>query len=201
MAGEGWPFVLPPLVLGGLGLALGHPVWGGLALLLAALMVLFFRDPERNVAGGDGAFVSPADGRVVRIRETDRGTVEMSIFLAPWNVHINRAPMAGALVEALKVGGGYKPAYKDEASTGNVQTRLLFETAYGPVRMKQIVGMLARRLVLWKRAGDSVARGERIGLMKFGSRVDLELPAAAKIRVREGDMVRGAETIIAEVGA
>ena len=199
MAREGWPFVLPPLFLCLLSLLLDYPVWSGVAAVLTVCMALFFRDPERRVAGTERSFVSPADGRVVRIRDSERGTVEMSIFLAPWDVHINRAPMTGELIEAERVGGGFKPAYKDEASTGNVQTRLLFQTAHGPVRMKQIVGMLARRLVLWKRAGDRVERGERIGLMKFGSRVDLELPQLARMKVREGDRVRGAETIIAEV--
>lgn len=198
IAREGAPFILIPLAAAIGFAALAWILPAVIAALLTAAMVGFFRDPERAIAGGPGSLVSPADGKVVRLHETDRGTVELSIFLAPWNVHINRSPASGVLVEAERISGGYKPAYEDEASQSNAQTRLLIRAEVGEVKMRQVVGFLARRIVLWKRAGDTLRRGERIGLMKFGSRVDLEFPKPSRLAVREGEMVRAGESILAE---
>jgi len=199
IAREGLVFIAVPAVLA---VAAGLVAWwllAGLAAAVAVAMALFFRDPERRVAGGDASVVSPADGRLVRLERTERGTVELSIFLAPWDVHINRSPVAAEIIEAEHWPGRFLPAYRSEASLHNEQTRLVFRAPRGIVRMRQIVGVLARRIVLWKQVGDKVERGERIGLMKFGSRIDLELVEPLDLKVKLGQRLRAGESIIAEL--
>jgi phosphatidylserine decarboxylase len=198
VAREGLPFILPPLLVCATAVLL-H--WWWLAApcgLLAGFMVFFFRDPARRVAGDERSLVAPADGRVVRCIEREDGGLSISIFLGPWDVHVNRCPLAAELVQAEHRPGRFLPAYKSQASEQNEQTRLVLRGEQATVRMSQIVGIMARRIVLWKRAGQRVGRGERIGLMKFGSRVDLEIDAPARALVSEGQRVRAAETLLAE---
>lgn len=198
MAAEGWVFILP--LLGGALVfwVVGVKPAGLLLLMLAAAVGFFFRDPERFPPGEVGAILAPADGRVVRIgsaADGRRGT-EVSIFLSLLDVHINRAPCAGRIEEVIPRGGGYRVAWKAEASHGNAQTLIHLKGGPGDIFVRQVAGMLARQIVTWVRPGQEVQAGERIGMIRFGSRVDCLLPEGIHPRVQIGDQVRGGESII-----
>ena len=169
----------------------------GIVLGIVALFVaFFFRDPSRNVPSEPGTIVSPADGRVVRI-EADSGDVAISIFLSLFNVHVNRSPIEGSVRNVEYRRGSYHAAFTDAASAENERNTLMIANRDFGVTCSQIAGLVARRIVCWKKSGDSVDRGERIGLIRFGSRVDLVIPASAALRVRVGDKVRGGSSTIA----
>lgn len=207
IAREGWPYILLPLAAA-TGLAAAAyiipfwPLWlCALALLLiAAFMAFFFRDPQRTPPGEDSIIVSPADGRVTRAQRLDPDNEQspqvVSIFLSPFNVHINRAPIAGAITDVTYTKGRFLMATRADASLVNEQNALTIQGERMTVVCKQIAGVLARRIVCWKRAGERVALGERIGLIKFSSRTDLVLPPEVSLAVRPGDHVRGGTTII-----
>jgi phosphatidylserine decarboxylase len=202
IAPEGWGFILVPLALAGL---LAWVGWLKLAAVLgvvAAVMALFFRDPERAAPGIPGAILAPADGRVVDVRagvdDPFVGAAQaMSIFLSPLDVHINRSPLAGLVVDVEYRPGAKVAAYRPEASDRNERTTIAIQGEVGRVVVRQIAGVLARRIVCRVRPGDKLAAGERFGLIKFGSRTDLIVPAAVRLRVRLGDRVRGGETVVA----
>ena len=202
IAPEGWGFILVPLALAGL---LAWVGWLKLAAVLgvvAAFMALFFRDPERAAPGIPGAILAPADGRVVDVRagvdDPFVGAAQaMSIFLSPLDVHINRSPLAGLVVDVEYRPGAKVAAYRPEASDRNERTTIAIQGEAGRVVVRQIAGVLARRIVCRVRPGDKLAAGERFGLIKFGSRTDLIVPAAVRLRVRLGDRVRGGETVVA----
>lgn len=175
------------------------------AFILLLFMLFFFRDPERTAPHGKGLFIAPADGKVIVIRETDEneyigGKVkQISIFMSPLNVHVNRAPCDG-IVEVVKhTPGGFKAAYSDEASIVNENIAMLLRTEYGKVLVRQVAGFLARRAVCRVKPGDSLKMGERFGIIKFSSRVDLYLPADVEVAVREGERVRAGETVLARI--
>jgi phosphatidylserine decarboxylase len=200
MVKEGYKFALPPLVLGGLALA-ARWQWPGTALVLAGLFVLyFFRDPDRAVPADPAAVVSPADGRVVEIVEESlegRRGRRLSVFLSIWDVHVNRAPLAGRIERLEYRPGRFYAALRARASTENEQNVIYLETERGRIVCKQIAGWIARRVLCWKAEGDRVARGERIGMIRFGSRVDLWLPAEAEIAVERGQHVRAGASVLA----
>ena len=200
MVKEGYYFGLPPLVLG-VAAFLVHWVAIGIILVALALFVFyFFRDPEREIPGDPGAVVSPADGRIVVITdEANNGKPgkRISIFLAIWNVHVNRSPEAGTITGMEYRPGKFLAAMIARASTENEQNVISLSTARGEMMFKQIAGLIARRVVCWKKRGDVVARGERIGLVRFGSRVDLWLPRDAEILVKLGDNVKGGSSVLA----
>jgi phosphatidylserine decarboxylase len=205
MVREGYWFGLPPLVLGIVLLALGRG-WvfaAGVALALLALFLFsFFRNPERIVPQEAGLIVAPADGRVVVVKnEEDQGRSgkRLSIFLAIWNVHVNRAPAAGKITRLDYKPGKFLAAWDENASFQNEQNVFTQATEHGDIVYKQIAGWIARRVVAWKKAGDVVARGERIGLVRFGSRVDLWLPEGAEILVKVGENVKGGSTVLARI--
>jgi len=204
IAAAGWPFILVPLAL-----ALG--AWGagwpkaGLALgLLAGFMAFFFRDPERTPPAAPGAVLAPADGRVAEIRGpvedpfVGRGR-QISIFLSPLDVHVNRSPIAALVADVQYRPGAFRPAYRAEASELNERNAIALQGQEARVVVRQIAGVLARRIVCWLRPGDKVAAGERIGLIRFGSRVDLVVPWNIEPSVRVGDRVRAGETIVGVV--
>ncbi|HLM57455.1 MAG TPA: phosphatidylserine decarboxylase family protein [Pyrinomonadaceae bacterium] len=168
--------------------------------LLAAFMAYFFRDPRREVPGAEGVVVSPADGRVTRIEKLAPGEADsptlVSIFLSPFDVHINRAPIAGTILDVTYTKGRFTSATRDSASLVNEQNTLTIKGERMTIVCKQIAGVLARRIVCWKRAGESLEIGERFGLIKFGSRTDLVLPPEVELEVAVGHRVRGGATVI-----
>jgi phosphatidylserine decarboxylase len=199
----GWPFVLGALVIAvGVGLWFGR-AWSVPFLVLAAFFLFFFRDPERHPPQGANLVVSPADARVmVAGAETWPGAPAgewkvISMFLSPMDVHINRTPVAGTVKRVEYHPGKFLPAYKKEAGELNEWTEVLIDSPRGPVVVRQIVGILARRIVCRVSPGDQVSAGERYGVMKFGSRIDLFLPRTATILVKAGDKVVGGETTLA----
>lgn len=200
IAREGWPFILVPL-LAGTGLLLARLQWpGGLLLGFGVFSAFFFRDPERVVPAGPGLVVSPADGKVVQVLEAPPGQqgTQISIFLSIFDVHVNRAPIAGRIAKVEYNPGEFLPAFDDKASLRNEQNSVTVGEGALRVTFKQIAGLIARRIVFKKRLGDEVTAGERVGLIKFGSRVDVFLPASATLRVKPGDRVTGGTSVIAE---
>jgi phosphatidylserine decarboxylase len=200
MVKEGYYFGLPPLLLGAVLLLIDWTNPGALLIFLAAFVFYFFRDPERAIPADPGAVVSPADGRVVVITDEENAGQpgkRISIFLAIWNVHVNRSPQAGRITKLEYRPGKFLAAMRQRASVENEQNVISLSTATGEMMFKQIAGLIARRVVCWKKQGDTVARGERIGLVRFGSRVDLWVPRDAEILVTLGDHVKGGSSVLA----
>lgn len=192
-----------PLVLAIIPFALGYWPVALVLLALAAFMAYFFRDPQRTAPAEAGVIVSPADGRVTRVRplipdDPDSANV-ISIFLSPLDVHINRSPIAGTIENVTYTQGKFLMATKEDSSLVNEQNALTIRGEEVTVVCKQIAGVLARRIICWKRAGDQVALGERFGLIKFSSRTDLILPPNVHIQVTVGMRVQGGATIIGRV--
>jgi phosphatidylserine decarboxylase len=200
MVKEGYYFGLPPLALA-VGAFLVHWIVAAVILaFFAAFVFYFFRDPERAIPQDPGAVVSPADGRVVVVTEEPndgRPGTRLSIFLAIWNVHVNRSPEAGTITKLDYCPGKFLAAMRERASLENEQNVISLSTATGEILFKQIAGLIARRVVCWKKPGDVVQRGERIGLVRFGSRVDLWVPRGVEILVSVGDNVKGGSSVLA----
>jgi phosphatidylserine decarboxylase len=200
MVKEGYYFGLPLLALGAAALFLRWTIVGIIFLCLAAFIFYFFRDPERVIPADFGAIVSPADGRVVVVTDEEnagRPGKRMSIFLAIWNVHVNRSPATGVITDMKYCPGKFSAAMRASASTDNEQNVINLDTDAGEITFKQIAGLIARRVVCWKKPGDRVARGERVGLVRFGSRADLWLPRDSELLVKVGDHVKGGSSIVA----
>jgi phosphatidylserine decarboxylase len=199
MVREGYGYGMPLLLAAAGLLALHLYVPGTVFLVLAALVLNFFRDPDRDVPQTPGLIVSPADGRIVQVvDETHEGRPvrRLSIFMSPLDVHVNRAPIAGVIESVSYRKGTFGIAAKDEASIENEQNVFTLAGEQDKVIVKQIAGVVARRIVFWKRVGDRLARGERVGLIKFGSRVDVLFEPGIKLRVKVGDRVRAGSTIL-----
>lgn len=181
----------------------GTWAWAILPLLLAAFFLWFFRDPRRAIPQDPGLVVSPADGKVTevaRISTPDGERVRVSIFLSVFDVHVNRSPVAGVLREVRYRKGEFLNAMNPVCAQRNEQNLAVVDCPEGyQVSFVQIAGLLARRIVFNKRPGDLLARGERVGLIKFGSRTDLLLPGAAEVVVEVGERVRGGATVIARI--
>jgi phosphatidylserine decarboxylase len=200
MAREGYTFLVPLLALGG-----GAAIFGWLAtaivfLVLAALVAYFFRDPQRTPPADPSVVVSPADGRVMEVVTESvegRSGKRISIFLAVWNVHVNRSPMSGRLERVDYRPGKFYAAMRSRASLENEQNVFFLDTARGRIVFKQIAGWIARRVVSWKSPGDALILGERIGLIRFGSRMDVWLPEGAEIVARPGQKVAAGESVLA----
>jgi phosphatidylserine decarboxylase len=200
MAKEGIPFIILFLVPAAVFLLLGWWVAAVLCLLLAAFMAFFFRDPERKCPADDTIVVSPADGRVVVVAPLDSGAkdsaTQISIFLSPLDVHINRSPISGEITELVYKPGAYHVASRDIASAENEQNVVTVRGPRMTVVFRQIAGILARRIVFWKKKGDHVALGERIGLMKFSSRMDVIVPAEVEVLAKQGQRVVAGVSVI-----
>jgi phosphatidylserine decarboxylase len=200
---SGLPFVGTAIALAAAAFAL----FGWLAFVpfavLAGFFLFFFRDPNRTVDAADAAVLAPADGRVLEAGPaTDRAAPpgswqQVSIFLSPMDVHVNRVPVSGRVTSVSYTKGRFLPAYREEASSANERSEVWIERDGQMIVVRQIVGILARRVVCRLNPGVSVRAGERYGIMKFGSRMDVFLPPDAEIRVKAGDRVRGGETVIA----
>ena len=201
MVKEAYKFALPPIVLGLLCLIPGWKWAAGVLIFLGLFVLYFFRDPERQIPSEPGAVVSPADGHVVAIVDEALDGVSgrrVSIFLSIWDVHVQRAPVAGRIASVVYRPGKFHAAWFSHASTENEQNVIDIHTPQGRVVFKQIAGLVARRVLCWKHEGDAVALGERVGMIRFGSRVDIWLPAEAQIVARQGQMVYGGKSILAK---
>ena len=197
MVKEGFPFVIAPAVVGLIFAALGFWQVAVAFAVLGAFMGFFFRDPERSIPEDQGLIVSAADGRVTRIQSDETGKL-VSVFLSPIDVHINRSPIEGSVAAVEYVHGRKTPATSNRASFVNERNSLTIENDDISVVCTQIAGVLARRIVCWKKTGDHLERGERFGLIKFSSRTDLLMPDTVELCVKVGDRVKGGETIIAK---
>ena len=200
MVKEGYYFGLPLLLLGAAAYFAQWTVAAAVLVLLALFVFSFFRDPERVIPSEPGAIVSPGDGRVVVVTDEEdagRPGKRISIFLAVWNVHVNRAPAAGVITRMEYRPGKFLAAMRERASVENEQNVFTLSTDAGEMVFKQIAGLIARRVVSWKQEGERVARGERIGLVRFGSRVDIWVPKEAEILVRLGENVKGGSSVLA----
>ena len=171
--------------------------------MLTVFMAFFFRDPKRETPKDSQLVVAPADGRVTRVTRIEEGNQQtatlVSIFLSPFDVHINRAPIGGEITNVVYTRGKFLMATNSTASLVNEQNALTIQGEKITVVCKQIAGILARRIVCWKRAGEKVSLGERFGLIKFSSRTDILLPKQVKVLVNEGARVRGGVTIIGRI--
>ena len=199
---ESIPYIVVPLLLAVAVTAFGLWYVGLLLLLVALFMAFFFRDPKREPPNDPDVVVSPADGRITRI-ESAAGQANsptlISIFLSPLDVHINRAPIPGKIIDVVYSPGKFLMATNENASAVNEQNALTIQGEKITVVCKQIAGILARRIVCWKHAGDRLNLGERFGMIKFSSRTDVLLPANVKVTVAEGDRVRGGITVIGRI--
>ncbi len=191
---EAFPFAAPPALAAALLGLLDHPWWALAAAVAALCVCAFFRDPERASEAGENVLLSPADGTIVKAEPLGDGSVFMSVF----NVHVNRAPFSGAVGKVVYNPGKFMAAWSDKASLDNEQVRTQFSTPRGPIEVVQIAGLIARRILCWARVGKTFERGERIGLIRFGSRVDLYLPAdAVEILAQPGRRARAGVTPLA----
>jgi phosphatidylserine decarboxylase len=200
MVRDAYYYAIPLLAVAILIGWLAAPAWGAPAVLLAIFFLWFFRDPERQVPAIAGAIVSPADGKVTDVSIVNAGgqnLLRISIFLNVFNVHVNRSPLAGVIRDVRYQRGKFLNAMSPASAENNEQNIVTVEGDGQTVVFKQIAGLLARRIVFTKKIGDRVARGERIGLIKFGSRVDVLLPASARLQVKTGDHVKGGSAILA----
>jgi phosphatidylserine decarboxylase len=192
----GLAFIAAAVLVGWLTL----PILAAIPVLLAAFFLWFFRDPERAIPAAQGAIVSPADGKVtdVSVVEQNGGRrTRVSIFLSVFNVHVNRSPSAGVITDVKYKTGQFRNAMNAVSAEFNEQNVVTVEGERGTVVFKQIAGLLARRIVFNKKIGDHVALGERVGLIKFGSRVDVFFAADVEMRVRVGDNVKGGSSVLA----
>lgn len=200
---EGIPFIAIPAVIGLVLLVFGFWYLSIILAIVVAFMAYFFRDPERVPPSDPNAVVAPADGRVTRVRpvpsEGKEPATVVSIFLSPLDVHINRSPIAGRVVDIRYTPGKFLMATNEKASEVNEQNALVIEGEKVTVTCKQIAGILARRVVCWARKGDNLALGQRIGMIKFSSRTDVILPANVMVTITEGSRVCGGETVIGRI--
>ena len=197
-----------PFIGGAAALALGLGVWLGWlfalpALALSAFFVFFFRDPDRRPSRDEHVVLSPADGRVLVAGDALPGVApagtwrQVSIFLSPMDVHVNRVPVSGRVTRVSMIRGRFVPAYRHDAGNVNERCEIWIDHGGEPVVARQIVGILARRVVCRLAPGAEVEAGDRYGIMKFGSRMDVFLPTSAEVCVKAGDLVRGGESVIA----
>jgi phosphatidylserine decarboxylase len=202
---DAWRFAAAPAVLAALCLLAGLGAAALAFALLAGGVVAFFRNPERVIAGDERTAVAPADGRVIEVGEIEEPdgskALRIGIFLSVFDVHVNRMPLAGRVVAVERGGEAFLAAWNPQAPTRNARCALRLETADGArFRVVQIAGLVARRIVCHPQPGEWVPRGARYGLIRFGSRTDVVLPAGAEPLVRRGDRVRGGSTALARLG-
>jgi len=217
-APEGYPFIIGALLLSGVAaiiffwvirngnspLVISFTLLSvGISLVIVCFMAFFFRDPDRDIPEGQGLFVSPADGKVIGIRDvSDKQFIgteakEISIFMSPLDVHVNRSPCDGKVVAVRYSPGAFTAAYRDDASLRNENIVMIIENTQGKILVRQVAGFIARRAVCRVGEGAVLKRGDRFGIIKFSSRVDVYLPKHAEIRVNLGDKVKAGESIIA----
>ena len=201
IASDGYRFIIPLAIIT-VALALSPLIWlAGVSGLLLLFVLNFFRDPERTIPNEAGVIVSPGDGKVVEIIEEKDALLDepyrrISIFLNVFNVHVQRTPVAGRIERVQYNKGKFLNAASHKASLDNEQNSMIIHTGKEKVLVKQIAGLIARRIVCWAKEGDNYSLGQRFGLIRFGSRVDLFLPLSAEVKVSLGDHVAGGSSII-----
>jgi phosphatidylserine decarboxylase len=199
----GWPFIAGALLPAVLVAALGHPAWAVPLAALGGFFLYFFRDPDRETLGTVADVISPADGRVVIAGEAVPEAAppgrwrQISIFLSPMDVHVNRAPISGLVTKVEYRPGKFLPAYRREAASDNERNEVWIDHEGQTIVCRQVVGILARRIVCRVAAGAELRAGQRFGVMKFGSRIDLYLPPESLLRVSAGDRVQSGVTVLA----
>jgi len=203
VAKEGMAFILPLVAITLVLWSLRLMVLFGFFSLLTLFVIYFFRDPERSIPPGEKAILSPADGKVIRVepcleeRFLKGPAIKISIFMSLLSVHVNRIPLTGNIAESSYSAGKFFSANLDKASAANEQNALLIETSKGVrILAVQIAGLIARRIVCWVRKGDRVMRGQRFGLIRFGSRLDIYVPQNARVQARVGQKAYGGRTIL-----
>lgn len=200
---SGWPFIIGGLVLTIVALWVLNPLIGVALLVVTIFFLFFFRDPERAVIAPDDAVVSPADGRVMVAGASAAAAFppdrwqQISIFLSPMDVHVNRMPVSGRVTSVKYHPGRFLPAYRSESGELNEYTEVTLDHRGITVVVRQIVGVLARRIVCRVQTGDTVRAGDRFGVMKFGSRMDIFIPAGSTLHAKIGDRVVGGVTVLA----
>lgn len=197
----GWPFLLGAVVLALAGAGLGGRWWALPGTLLALGFLFFFRDPERPLPADQSLILSPADGRVMAVgpagADAPAGTwQQVTIFLSPLDVHVNRAPVSGRVTKVSYKAGQFLPAYRPESGALNEQSEVWVDHGGRTAIFRQVVGLLARRVVCRVQVGDALVVGDRIGVMKFGSRMDVFLPTDIRVLVKPGDRVVAATTLL-----
>jgi phosphatidylserine decarboxylase len=203
IAKEGYPLIFTPAILTMMAAVAGWMWAAAVFALFTFCLAAFFRDPDRTPPAGEGLILSPADGRLMEIRETKgNGAAEpgtrLSIFMSPLDVHVNRSPIRGMVEDVEYRKGQFIAAYKESSSENNEQNALTIGDTLGKkLKVVQIAGVLARRIVCRVKRGDTLEAGERFGIIMFGSRVDVLLPIGARLEVGEGQRVTGGETILA----
>ena len=200
MVPDGYYYAIPLVGAAALLAWLAGPPWAVPPILLSVFLLWFFRDPERIIPDISGAVVSPADGKVTNVSPVTMGEaryIRISIFLNVFDVHVNRSPIAGVVRDIRYQKGKFLNAMNETCAELNEQNTVTVEGEGERVVFKQIAGLLARRIVFTKKIGDHVARGERVGLIKFGSRTDVLLDASATLQIRVGDRVKGGSTVLA----
>ena len=207
-AKEAWPFVLPFAFLAALLFVLGHPVWGVTALVVGLLVLLFFRDPARRFDGEAGAVLAPADGLITRIDVIEDPEVgpgrfhRVVTFLSVFDVHVQKAPVAGQVAASRYAAGRKVAAFRADAGEVNEKHLTVIARPNGDlVGVRQIAGLLARRIVCYLKESDQVHRGQPMGLIKFGSRVDLLVPESYSVLVKKGDRLKNGATPVAAPAA
>ena len=196
-APEGWPFIIPTTLLTLIAYLACWQVTATILLLLLVFMLNFFRDPERSVPTGSGLFISPADGKVICAEQVGE-VLRVDIFMNVFNVHVNRAPMSGRITHMQYFPGQFINASFDRASEANERNRFEMACDNGcNVAFTQIAGLLARRIVSYVEVGDQVEAGQRIGMIRFGSRVNCEIPLDYELQVAVGDKVSAGKTVLA----
>lgn len=200
MVRDGYFYAVPLVVVAVLIGWLTRPAWAVIPLLLAFFFLWFFRDPERTIPQEAGAVVSPGDGKVTDVSSVtigDQRQTRLSIFLSVFDVHVNRSPIAGIVRDVRYQRGKFLDARSEDCAEQNEQNIVTVEGDGQRVVFKQIAGLLARRIVFYPKVGDRLERGQRVGLIKFGSRVDVLCHASARVNVKIGDRVKGGASVLA----
>jgi phosphatidylserine decarboxylase len=204
LAREGWPFIAAALIAAVVVWALAGFVWSIPIWIVFVFVVQFFRDPPREVPQETRAVLSPADGRIVKVEKvrdpyTERDTLLISVFMNVFNVHSNRSPVDGEVEQVAYSAGKFVNADLDKASTENERNAMVLKLDGERITVVQVAGLIARRILCYVKAGDRLARGQRYGFIRFGSRVDVYLPLTARPRVAVGDVVSATTTVLAEL--
>ncbi|WP_052566836.1 phosphatidylserine decarboxylase family protein [Candidatus Magnetobacterium casense] len=206
-APEGIPFFIAALILTLVVYWFTRHWVTGLPVMILFFMFFFFRDPDRVTPSQADAIIAPADGKVIVIKQTfekdylKREVLQFSIFMSPLNVHVNRAPFDGTVVSVKHTSGSFHKAYLDEASSNNENIAMVMATPMGDILVRQVAGSVARRAVCRVNPGDVLKKGQRFGIIKFSSRVDLYLPPEAQITAQVGDKLKAGETVIGRYNA